>query len=126
MPKGLTPAARVIWRRDAPRALAALTLTAITRTAFADYCSDHVLRDQLRARLDAEGWTIRVKRQLKRHPLAGECRFWTRRVELLQGRFRLTGDGREIPPAAPTDPFEQFLRNAPLGLGPGDGPVDGK
>jgi hypothetical protein len=123
-PRGLSAGEKAVWKVLAPLAQASLTLTDATAGAFGDLCKAIVLRDQLRRRMDREGWTFDkvvhvtkggdVITEPKKHPLFSEHRAWQQRVEAGQTRFRLTAFGKEIvPPDKPEDPFSEF--EAPAG-----------
>ncbi len=109
MPRGLSADERAVWKACSRHALESLTLTPATAGAFADFCRAVALRDQLRKRLDDDGWTYLKDAEPKKHPLFSEYRAWQQRVEAAQARFRLTAFGKEIVSAEPAvDPFDEF------------------
>lgn len=95
-PKGvLTREEYRVWLRLAPAAQARGTLAPQTAHGFALLCQLVVQRDELKARLDEDGWTfVNQFGERKRHALWSTWQYTTLRVEQNLARFGLTSDGR--------------------------------
>lgn len=95
MPRDLSEAERVVWKRLAPAARRMRTLTAETSEGFRLLVSTVVMRDEARRRLDADGLTVTDARgDVKVHPVAVHARQLTARAEALLGRFLLAAQGK--------------------------------
>jgi hypothetical protein len=112
-PPDLSPDERAVWDELAPLAIQLRTLAPATRRSFVDLCRARVNRDMCRDTLAAEGWTVLVDGEPKKHPLAIELRGWELRVEAAMARFGLAPIGKPVVAAAdrPSEDerFERFL-----------------
>lgn len=100
---GLSDAERAVWVRWAPLAYAAGFLPPIRELGFAKLCKDIALGNELRRRLDEEGWTFtkvtidgagQEHSEQKRHPLWTPLQNTSMRVDQGMKAFGLTSDGR--------------------------------
>lgn len=114
MPADLPATQQPLWAELAPLAVEQRTLIPATVRSFCDLCRAIVMRDELLATIQRDGWTfIKVSvdgagvehQELKRHPLASELRGWEQRVEAGRARFKLAPMGKSIAP----DPKPQEL-----------------
>lgn len=108
--EGLSKAERAIWVRWAPHAHEAGMLSPAKQLGFAKLCKDIALYDELKRRLDAEGWTFqkvtidgsgKKHREQKRHTLWGPLQNVSVRVEQGLTRFGLTANGRPASGSSP-------------------------
>lgn len=101
-PAGLPEAQRAIWELLAPHAIAAKTLTPGTALAFWGLCEAVVVRDQMKAALDAEGLT-------SGSPAVAKWQIQARLVGTMLLSFRLAPMGKEIEqPEQPKDDWAEF------------------
>ena len=105
-PEGLREPERAVWSELAPLAAAARTLTPETAGAMVDLCHLVTMRDRLAAAIEADGLThVKVvvdgtgteHHELKKHPLIGEWRAITQRIDAGRARFRLAPMGKPLP-----------------------------
>lgn len=121
-PYGLPKEQRAVWRKLAPHAIQAGTLTVATAAAFGDLCEAICLKRELHARIKADGLMSRGEAPLlepKAHPLLSKFTALMVRVEAGQLRFLLTGTGK--PAAAVTPPEDAFAEFDGLQLVKGAG-----
>lgn len=118
MPADLTPAQAEVWATLAPHAHVARTLTPATVVAFRDLCEAMVVKRQMAAKIQEDGYTYlkvtvdgsgQEHSELKAHPLISQHRGMMQRVEAGLVRFRLSPIGKEmVAQEVQTDPFAEF------------------
>lgn len=106
-PEDLPADERAFWQRNAPRAMAQLTLTERTVEAFRMLCELDAERRATKLTIDREGRTfLKVTvdgagvehQELKAHPMVGRYDRLSKQVENLMGRFKLAPFGKaELP-----------------------------
>ena len=108
-PPGIPEEQQAVWAMLAPLAVERRTLTPATALAFRDLCEAIIVKRELLAIIQKDGYTIsKVTLQMdesgggvqlmepKAHPLLSQFRGLMQRVETGLARFRLTGDGKAI------------------------------
>lgn len=110
MPDDLSVDERKIWRKLAPHALAAGTLTQATALAFRHLCEAIVLKRLMLAEIKEYGCSsIDVDAKLTANPLLTQYRSMLQRVETGMMKFMLAPLGKStLPEEKPEDPFAAF------------------
>lgn len=114
-PGHLPEAQLVVWRQLAPLARAQGTLTPETALAFEDLCEAIVIKRELLAVIQKDGYTRNPMSGKKAHPLLGHHRGMMQRVEMGLARFKLAPIGKEEGAAAPAkdlSPLERLQAQA--------------
>jgi hypothetical protein len=126
-PGGLREAERRVWEELAPLAAVARTLTPETAGALVDLCHLITMRDRVQRAVETEGLTYekitidgagQEHRERKRHPLLGEWRALTQRIEAGRVRFRLAPMGKPLagPPVEQRQSALDRLKVGPVGV----------
>lgn len=107
-----------VWNELAPHACAARTLTDGTVAAFRDLCEAIVVKRELLAQIQKDGYTYlkvtidgagQEHQEVKAHPLLAQHRGMMQRVEAGMLRFRLSPIGKELLPAEkPKDDWDDL------------------
>lgn len=96
-PPGRMPREQLaVWKRLAPFAIAAKTLTPSTTAAFRDLCEAVVVKAKMLAQIEKDGWTFMTMHGQKAHPLVTPHRGMMQRVEAGFARFKLAPIGKEM------------------------------
>ena len=104
-PSELPEAEAVVWRKLAPHALEAQTLTPRTAEAFALLCESSVSLRTILAEIREQGWTYldlvidgagQEHRQLKANPLVSKYSVMLQRVEAQMKNFAIAPFGKPV------------------------------
>lgn len=111
MPDDLMPDERKIWKKLAPHALEAGTLTLGTAVAFRHLCEAIVLKRQMLGEIREYGLSTIDPEDgaITANPLLSQYRTMLQRVEAGMTRFMLSPTGKSVvPEEEPEDPFSAF------------------